>query len=83
MDFEIFLIYIAFILDRCYCAISLKNGQVLLLIFGLVVFRNPFLVNQFKKIVDQETTKGNLKIESRKFITLPFYDWFHLHPSRA
>ena len=40
-------------------------------IFGLIVFRNSFPVNQFKKIVDQETTKGNLKTESRKFIPFP------------
>ena len=42
---------------------SLNNGRVLHPIFELIVFRNPFPVNQFKKIVDQETTKGNLKKE--------------------
>tara|TARA_R100001129_G_scaffold144443_1_gene105588 strand:+ start:166 stop:297 length:132 start_codon:yes stop_codon:yes gene_type:complete len=36
-------------------------------IFEPDFFRNPFPVNQFKKIVDQETTKGNLKKETRKF----------------
>ena len=63
MDFVICLIYIDLISLLWYCGIRLKNGHVLLPIFEPDFFRNPFPVNQFKKIVDQETTKGNLKKE--------------------
>jgi len=45
-------------------------------IFELTVFRNPLTANQLQKIVDLETTKGNLKTESRQlnpslFMTKP------------
>jgi hypothetical protein len=63
VDFVIFVINIDLISDRCECAIRLKNELVLLLIFNLTLFRNPFLENQFFKIDILKTTKGNLKKE--------------------
>ena len=67
MDLEILVNKLAFISDRCYCAIKLKNGQVLLPIFNLTYFQKRLPEKHILKFVYLVNAKGNTKKETRKF----------------